>query len=106
MSLAPAGAKNGIFDNFRGPIVTFGLTFAANITALEWAALSTTYQMEYQVNQDGTYSLAPSSYQDVALVDANGNPTGAISKAQGALALQLVTSWEIKSDQLIIYEMD
>lgn len=83
-----------------------GLTFAQNLTADQWAGLPAAYRLEYQQNRDGSYSLNPACRDDVALVDQNSNLTGAISKARGVLAPRLVTSWEIKSDQLTIFEID
>jgi len=84
-----------------------GLYFTANISAAEYAALSSAaFQAEYAMNTDGTYSLISSCYNDIVLEDANGSVTGAISKAQGVLAPQLQTSWEIVSDSLIIFELD
>ena len=57
------------------------------------------------MNADGTYTLNPACVNDVILEDANGNPTGAVSKAQGVLAHQHITTWEIKGDSLTIFEM-
>ncbi len=83
-----------------------GLYLTQNITAAQYAGLmSAAFQAEYLVNADGTYTLNPACVNDVILEDANGNPTGAVSKAQGVLAPQHITTWEIKGDSLTIFEM-
>jgi hypothetical protein len=82
-----------------------GQYLASPITAAQYAALSTAYQGEYLLDPDGTYSLNPTCLTDVLVVDSSNNPTGEISKAQGVLAPQLNTSWEIKSDTLKIFRM-
>lgn len=93
------------------PLAAFGklasLYFAHDISAAQYATLqSTAFQAEYAENPDGSYSLSPSCYNDVVIEDSTGSVTGAISKAQGVLAPQLVTSWEIAGDAVVLFELD
>lgn len=83
-----------------------GDLFTPHITAAQYAALQTdAFRAEYSLNPDGSYTLLPTAASDVVLEDASGNPTGAISQAQGVLAPQLNTAWEIKSDEVVIFRM-
>ncbi len=83
-----------------------GQFLAAEIGSTQYAALlSDDYRAEYAVNPDGTYSLRPEAADDILLVDGNGNPTGVVSRAIGVLAPQLLKSWEIKSDEYMIFRM-
>ena len=84
-----------------------GSFMASLITGSQYAALmSDAFRAEYAQNQDGSYSLLPTAVNDVLLTDANGNPTGAVSKANGVLAPEQVLTWEIISDDLEIFELD
>jgi hypothetical protein len=67
--------------------------------------MSDDFRAEYSLNSDGAYTLLSSAVNDVALTYANNNPTGVIATAQGVLAPQLFTAWEIKSDELVIFRM-
>jgi hypothetical protein len=83
-----------------------GEFFTQNITAAQFAALmSADFQAEYEENADGTFSLLPTADQDVILLDADNNPTGAISRARGVLAPQLSKSWEIKGDSVVFLRL-
>jgi hypothetical protein len=83
-----------------------GSLFQQTITADQFANLmSADFQAEYTENADGTFSLVPGATQDVILVDANNNPTGAISRARGVLAPQLSKSWEIKGDSVVFLRL-
>jgi hypothetical protein len=76
------------------------------ITAAQYAALmSDAFRAEYIVNPDGTYSINPTSANDVVILDASGNPTGEVSTAVGVLAPQLERVWTMKSDTVKIYRL-
>jgi hypothetical protein len=77
------------------------------ITSVEYAALlSDAYRAEYLENTDGTYSFNDANASDILLEDAEGNLTGAVSKAKGVLGPQENLCWAIKSDSVQIFELD
>jgi hypothetical protein len=84
-----------------------GEYFEQIITASQYSNLaSDDFRAEYRSRGDGNYELISDRVWDVILVDANGNPTGEISRARAILAPNLVKSWEIKGDTLEIFELD
>lgn len=66
------------------------------------------YRAEYQIDSsgDGMYMFTPNAANDTLLLDANGNPTGVISKAVGILGPVEELVWQIQSDELDIYSLD
>jgi hypothetical protein len=85
-----------------------GSLFNKLITTAQYNALqSAAFQAEYTgPDGSGNYALNLSCYTDVALVDASGNLTGAISKARGLISPQINSAWEITSDHLDSFEID
>jgi hypothetical protein len=90
-----------------GPLA--GSYFTGTINGAAYAALmSDAFRAEYASNGDGTYTLIPACANDVLLEDANGNLTGAVSKAVGVLAPQEnLMSWLFPGgDAVEIVELD